>query len=178
MRSSALKGGRAPYGARGLKSHSCSECSRAPQSRPVWGAWIEIHGLTGDGVDLAGSRAPYGARGLKCRLRSRPHTGRMSRPVWGAWIEISRRAGRSRHRACRAPYGARGLKSRRLVKSLGACCRAPYGARGLKFFNLGGIHLDRGSRPVWGAWIEITTAAKITASRKGRAPYGARGLKS
>ena len=34
--------------------------------------------------------------------------------------------------------------------------RAPYGARGLKL-NSVGVDLEHGqSRPVWGAWIEIT----------------------
>ena len=33
------------------------------------------------------------------------------------------------------------------------------------------------SRPVWGAWIEITPDAAVLTPAIGRAPYGARGLK-
>ena len=33
------------------------------------------------------------------------------------------------------------------------------------------------SRPVWGAWIEITNTDNIAKDVAGRAPYGARGLK-
>ena len=33
------------------------------------------------------------------------------------------------------------------------------------------------SRPVWGAWIEMTTAARAALAEASRAPYGARGLK-
>ena len=57
----------------------------------------------------------------------------------------------------RAPYGARGLK---LIVGLGiavAVGRAPYGARGLKFQHLVKVIVNNGSRPVWGAWIEIFT---------------------
>ena len=52
--------GRAPYGARGLKSQV-----------PV-GLRVEL------------SRAPYGARGLKCCCRYYPVDRVLSRPVWGA----------------------------------------------------------------------------------------------
>ena len=56
------------------------------ESRPVWGAWIEIlviHSLAG----VIGSR-----------------------PVWGAWIEIYIRLTPELKAKSRAPYGARGLK--------------------------------------------------------------------
>ena len=33
--------------------------------------------------------------------------------------------------------------------------RAPYGARGLKLLRIGQLPQQLGSRPVWGAWIEI-----------------------
>ena len=61
--------GRAPYGARGLKSlYPCIALVALAVSRPVWGAWIEISrgswGTTDDGC-----RAPYGARGLKLLAR-------------------------------------------------------------------------------------------------------------
>ena len=56
----------------------------------------------------------------------------------------------------RAPYGARGLKC--YTVHLGhpdKYRRAPYGARGLKCADSPGFRLYQGSRPVWGAWIEI-----------------------
>ena len=58
-------GGRAPYGARGLKSTWVRVVIVGALSRPVWGAWIEI------------SRATPRLRLLT------------SRPVWGAWIEMT-----------------------------------------------------------------------------------------
>ena len=33
--------------------------------------------------------------------------------------------------------------------------RAPYGARGLKLLRIGQLPQQLGSRPVWGAWIEM-----------------------
>ena len=80
------------------------------ESRPVWGAWIEIKGGAGMTLNMT-SRAPYGARGLKYVYSSVQIVQPPSRPVWGAWIEIS-----ANHRPAwavsrRAPYGARGLKS-------------------------------------------------------------------
>ena len=102
---------RAPYGARGLKYVKRAISRETAESRPVWGAWIEIIGYLPT-VLLAFGRAPYGARGLKLNpmlpekslLKSRPvwgawieinspgfrlYQGSKSRPVWGAWIEIS-----------------------------------------------------------------------------------------
>ena len=35
-------GGRAPYGARGLKYAGCHGLAGVLESRPVWGAWIEM----------------------------------------------------------------------------------------------------------------------------------------
>ena len=56
--------------------------------------------------------------------------------------------------------------------------RAPYGARGLKLFSaVLGLVGCSGSRPVWGAWIEIPPAHMGCHPGSGRAPYGARGLK-
>ena len=57
--------GRAPYGARGLKS----------SQKLVHGAAVEC-------------RAPYGARGLKFDACGHEDTRQASRPVWGAWIEM------------------------------------------------------------------------------------------
>ena len=56
--------GRAPYGARGLKSSRCISSDNGRMSRPVWGAWIEI------------------------LVVQNPAPVVRSRPVWGAWIEI------------------------------------------------------------------------------------------
>ena len=35
----------------------------------------------------------------------------------------------------------------------------------------------KGSRPVWGAWIEIAKSTESSSNDLSRAPYGARGLK-
>ena len=34
--------------------------------------------------------------------------------------------------------------------------RAPYGARGLKFLAFAAVAITLSSRPVWGAWIEMS----------------------
>ena len=61
----------------------------ARQSRPVWGAWIEI---------------------IRAK---RLNATTWSRPVWGAWIEMIPLAFANNGDPRRAPYGARGLKYRR-----------------------------------------------------------------
>ena len=77
----------------------------------------------------------------------------------------------------RAPHGARGLKFPRDTRLGAVCGRAPHGARGLKCHarcsGLEGV----GSRPAWGAWIEIRRAGACKGEGAGRAPHGARGLK-
>ena len=55
--------------------------------------------------------------------------------------------------------------------------RAPYGARGLKSSAFAMLTYSIGSRPVWGAWIEMALPEDVPAAQAGRAPYGARGLK-
>ena len=125
------------------------------QSRPVWGAWIEIGGARSPGHRRE-CRAPYGARGLK----------------FSQYAEL--------WRYCRrAPYGARGLKYLMARSGSGTSrSRAPYGARGLKSGPGGNtLHYSRMSRPVWGAWIEISTPVSTMTDIRCRAPYGARGLK-
>ena len=57
------------------------------ESRPVWGAWIEIPRRLA-GCRHRGGRAPYGARGLKSLARWQGVGIVESRPVWGAWIEM------------------------------------------------------------------------------------------
>ena len=58
----------------------------------------------------------------------------------------------------RAPYGARGLKyPHEGHGAVGLYGRAPYGARGLKCALIEVIESGSESRPVWGAWIEIST---------------------
>ena len=61
----SVRSRRAPYGARGLKLNPRKVVVMMVESRPVWGAWIEI----GNGFTDAGNIS-------------------RSRPVWGAWIEI------------------------------------------------------------------------------------------
>ena len=146
-------------------------------SRPVWGAWIEIRSSRRR-LWPACRRAPYGARGLKCLYQgtnslgfaSRPVWGAwieilapvsvfrpaLSRPVWGAWIEITNDGKTITGYNGRAPYGARGLKLL-IGGAIGIFGRrAPYGARGLKLGYVGNICSTITSRPVWGAWIEIS----------------------
>ena len=60
-----MQTGRAPYGARGLKSNNMLCYNEHSQSRPVWGAWIEMS-----------------------QFKALSSSGAQSRPVWGAWIEI------------------------------------------------------------------------------------------
>ena len=105
------------------------------ESRPVWGAWIEIW--------LFGLRSPLRVR---------------SRPVWGAWIEIPLQVLLYNPLYCRAPYGARGLKFIVILYQRRERGRAPYGARGLKYRHRTPSRLIQTSRPVWGAWIEISPA--------------------
>ena len=170
-------------------------------SRPVWGAWIEIPSGRRWRPSTPG-RAPYGARGLKFLRECLVAGAAKSRPVWGAWIEIAYLAYSTSVRVRRAPDGARGLKftkpgvfwcavqGRAPYGARGLkfvilpgdfvqpVCRAPYGARGLKFL-VGDLALSgSGSRPVWGAWIEICSPGYACRWDTRRAPYGARGLKS
>ena len=79
----------------------------------------------------------------------------------------------------RAPYGARGLKYTAMMDNeVLKSSRAPYGARGLKFQGEEQVHRLWRSRPIRGAWIEITYLTGASEGRPSRAPYGARGLKS
>ena len=77
---------RAPHGARGLKFAAVLGLGISVESRPAWGAWIEMI-LTICTSAIIGGRAPHGARGLKSALL-KAHKDDISR----------------------APHGARGLK--------------------------------------------------------------------
>ena len=125
---------RAPYGARGLKSTDDDGVDYAMgESRPVWGAWIEIMTLL-EVLHEQQSRAPYGARGLKFIAVGGLIILWESRPVWGAWIEIQSQAGcRGLVARSRPVWGAWIEMGRTLPIRFLAACRAPYGARGLKF---------------------------------------------
>ena len=77
---------RAPYGARGLKLNLVKVVVMMVESRPVWGAWIEI----ADPLLVSAaypSRPVWGAwiemNNMLCNDEYA-----QSRPVWGAWIEI------------------------------------------------------------------------------------------
>ena len=140
---------RAPYGARGLKFAAGRAAGRVGiASRPVRGAWIEMIAPTPT------------------------NTGSVSRPVRGAWIEIGRAAPDLRlGLPCRAPYGARGLKfSAQSEKSSGSARRAPYGARGLKLHRVASVARLRRSRPVRGAWIEICRQVVISTNHSQSRP--------
>ena len=74
---------RAPYGARGLKfALSRRQCVGIMESRPVWGAWIEIrHQELKDKLQVR--RAPYGARGLKWLLSRKQGSNYLVAPRMG-----------------------------------------------------------------------------------------------
>ena len=148
--------GRAPQGARGLKSQPSCVVPLTLESRPARGAWVEISSAHASAQAHA-RRAPQGARGLKFSFYCGSHlmTGR-------------------------APQGARGLKLFRCCyDETTVARRAPQGARGLKSLLL--LCCPRSvssSRPARGAWVEIKALTCFTDLGMGRAPQGARGLKS
>ena len=110
------------------------------ESRPAWGAWIEIY-IACVWVPLSHSRAPHGARGLK----------------FDAFEDLEKR------QRGRAPHGARGLKF--FAPHIARYCengRAPHGARGLKSEPPVQLGDKDESRPAWGAWIEIPGLAQKT----------------
>ena len=120
-------------------------------SRPAWGAWIEIH-----------------------LVKPLSRTGLRSRPAWGAWIEIGTIADPARSAHGRAPHGARGLKWQRCHdNALVDHGRAPHGARGLKFCHPDVNKSIWGSRPAWGAWIEIPLAPLRIVPIESRPAWGA-----
>ena len=126
--------GRAPHGARGLKYNFQAVHQLVHESRPAWGAWIEISFLLSLAGAATASRPAWGAWIEICGVvRVCRHT-LQSRPAWGAWIEMENARGEDEGFSCRAPHGARGLKSRWEDEALygGAAGRAPHGARGLK----------------------------------------------
>ena len=154
-KTSPTKNGRAPQGARGLKSVVIKTWIDSDGSRPARGAWVEIYRGHGRGHH-GGGRAPQGARGLKSMYSyfnpnpngrapqgarglkySTPHymaESRPSRPARGAWVEIP---------LCvwRWTTGKNG--------------RAPQGARGLKCLYMCAHLRPQPSRPARGAWVEI-----------------------
>ena len=102
--------GRAPYGARGLKSAGFEPVVYVLWSRPVWGAWIEMDTVVQREEEMK-SRPVWGAWiEIWPQPSSEPPLPE-SRPVWGAWIEIPAVLSVYHRHGCRAPYGARGLKS-------------------------------------------------------------------
>ena len=105
---------------------------RGLESRPVWGAWIEI------------------------TLIHYPLMNGSSRPVWGAWIEIMLFVPDSLDDMGRAPYGARGLKSFSALSCFAFVLSRPvWGAWIEIILPVFGFIRVLMSRPVWGAWIEI-----------------------
>ena len=142
-------------------------------SRPAWGAWIEMAPKL-EIVRHSVRRAPHGARGLKChsgrpveavKARRAPHGARGLKYSWSA---ISHRAAR------RAPHGARGLKYINSFNVTGKYNgRAPHGARGLKYGLCQPLAVLRGSRPAWGAWIEMLSRICPSPAAESRPAWGA-----
>ena len=79
--------------------------------------------------------------------------------------------------ARRAPYGARGLKSITSGESWGTTRSRPVWGAWIEISRCTTVSELTASRPVWGAWIEIRPAGPASLRTAGRAPYGARGLK-
>ena len=124
--------GRAPQGARGLKSISIAAMFKASCRAPQGARGLKLSSYSLSLLHCYG-RAPQGARGLKYfRSGSRTYEGRRSRPARGAWVEILSAWSRLRPASGRAPQGARGLKSRP---------DAP-------------LVIAKPSRPARGAWVE------------------------
>ncbi len=87
-------GSRAPYGARGLKSHSHYKTYNKTRRAPYGARGLKLRPFS---TVLQGTcRAPYGARGLKFSLPDLPPEPAPSRPIRGAWIEIPAPSGRGR----------------------------------------------------------------------------------
>ena len=170
-----MKKGRAPQGARGLKSRLL-RCipTRHALSRPARGAWIEIRKRSTT-TATSGSRAPQGAHGLKGMACMAAGCYPLPRPARGAWIEITVTVTTRDFGAGRAPQGARGLK---YGGNPGRLLRAPQSrpARGA-WIEMSAAYRPNlsctPSRPARGAWIEILAvdrdyAAQGVAPRKGR----------
>ena len=77
-----MDGSRAPYGARGLKYGHFRPLDSEDESRPVWGAWIEMMPER-ISTRMCWSRAPYGARGLKLMIRTALHLRNKVAPRMG-----------------------------------------------------------------------------------------------
>ena len=82
-----LHGGRAPQGARGLKSKKLNGKRRQKYCRAPQGA-RGLKFFAGFQQLVHGRRAPQGARGLKSKNTAYPLNTSVSRPARGAWVEI------------------------------------------------------------------------------------------
>ena len=124
--------GRAPRGARGLKSMKESLSGTADSSR-----------------------APRGARGLKFLFSAVGKDTLESCPSRGTWIEMTSCARQLRRRPS-CPSRGTWIEICRAGCRAGATQgRAPRGARGLKFLPYELLHLAGASCPSRGTWIEI-----------------------
>ena len=70
-----------------MKCHKVAKFFSHAVSHPARGAWIEISGASGIGIQWV-SRTPQGVRGLKFHVHAARGVGKMSHPARGAWIEI------------------------------------------------------------------------------------------
>ena len=70
-----------------MKSPVVHTGSAKPQSRPAWGAWIEIASAI-DQLKSVESRPAWGAW-IEMFIGKGLEMLNESRPAWGAWIEIS-----------------------------------------------------------------------------------------
>ena len=167
--------GRAPHGARGLKSCRPLQARGGGQSRPARGAWIEITHYAV--IKKAMLSRPARGAWIEIFLTAYPANQARSRPARGAWIEIPMKmpdAGLILSRPARGAWIEmlcnhyilqiqRSRPARGAWIEIFACsvpftsppCRAPHGARGLKYSsNCIGSVITK-SRPARGAWIEI-----------------------
>ena len=103
-----MVGGRAPQGARGLKSIEYNDYFRDTSSRPARGAWVEI--LLPDIVNVGKQSRPARGAWVEMREGRDNRSTELSRPARGAWVEILIGLAMLTSLRRRAPQGARGLK--------------------------------------------------------------------
>ena len=77
----------------------------------------------------------------------------------------------------RAPYGARGLKCTCVFWWSETHGSRPVWGAWIEMLLLNILFESLLSRPVWGAWIEMNYLLGLLQMAVSRAPYGARGLK-
>ena len=147
--------GRAPQGARGLKSAPLGSVTRIISRAPQGARGLKFCSREGRLVTF--SRAPQGARGLKSLQAAALLGVAESRPARGAWVEI---------------------RPTILATASSSSSRPARGAW-VEIQNAERMSAERcTSRPARGAWVEMRPVVALAVRDLRRAPQGARGLKS